>query len=258
MAKGNFLKTLRIGLLLVVLAGVGFGTLLTRQRVTSWEHPLWVAVYPINGDGSDAVDRYITNLDEETFEPIERFLKREAERYGISMRQPVEILLRDRLNELPPPPPRDGNVPAIMWWSLKLRWFAHRVRTDDDIPARIAMFVIYVEPTDEGRILHSLGLQEGLVGVVNAPAGESARNNVVIAHEMLHTLGASDKYVPGTMFPRHPDGLADPTRKPLYPQRRAEIMAGRIPVSANTVREPKGLNEVVVGQQTAQEIRWIR
>ena len=32
-------------------------------------------------------------------------------------------------------------------------------------------------------------------------------NNVVIAHELLHTVGATDKYDPVTDAPRIPDGL---------------------------------------------------
>ena len=43
---------------------------------------------------------------------------------------------------------------------------------------------------------HSTGLQKGMLGVVNAfaSADQEGSNAVVIAHELLHTFGATDKY----------------------------------------------------------------
>ena len=37
-------------------------------------------------------------------------------------------------------------------------------------------------------------------------------NNVIVAHEILHTFGATDKYDPATTQPRYPDGYAEPGR----------------------------------------------
>ncbi|MDH3553063.1 MAG: hypothetical protein OER22_10660, partial [Gammaproteobacteria bacterium] len=82
-------------------------------------------------------------------------------------------------------------------------------------------------------------------------------NNVIIAHEFLHTLGATDKYDPADGQPLAPDGLAEPERKPLYPQRYAEIMGGRIALAANDAVMPKSLKYTVIGPQTASEIRLI-
>jgi hypothetical protein len=80
---------------------------------------------------------------------------------------------------------------------------------------------------------------------------------VVIVHELLHTLGATDKYDPATSQPLFPEGYAEPDAKPLYPQRFAEIMAGRIAVSDDETEMPEGLARVVVGPETAREINWI-
>jgi hypothetical protein len=81
-------------------------------------------------------------------------------------------------------------------------------------------------------------------------------NNIVVAHEMLHTLGATDKYDPNTGAPLFPSGFAEPDRRPLYPQDEAEIMAGRRALSAQDAQMPAGLSDVVVGAATAAEIRW--
>ena len=50
---------------------------------------------------------------------------------------------------------------------------------------------------------------------------------MVIAHEFLHTVGATDKYDPATEQPQFPDGYGEPQRVPLVPTGEAEIMAGR-------------------------------
>ena len=58
----------------------------------------------------------------------------------------------------------------------------------------------------------SLGLSKGLVAIAHLYADDGARggNQVVIAHELLHTLGATDKYERATGQPLVPDGLGDP------------------------------------------------
>src|SRR5262249_43264658 len=110
------------------------------------------------------------------------------------------------------------------------------------------------------RLAHSIGLQKGLLGVVNAfaSAAMDAENNVVITHELLHTFGATDKYDPASNRPLFPEGYAQPTARPLYPQRKAEIMAGRIPINPEQAEAPRGLDEVVIGGRTAQEINWLK
>ena len=64
-------------------------------------------------------------------------------------------------------------------------------------------------------------------------------DDMVIAHELLHTLGATDKYDLRTNQPAHPDGFAEPDREPLYPQSFAELMGGRIPVSNTGVDDSR-------------------
>ncbi|MEM9056649.1 MAG: hypothetical protein AAGD86_04180 [Pseudomonadota bacterium] len=259
--RGNALRTLRIGALLGVLVFVALGAWQTKLRSTDWNDTLWVALYPINGDGSAATERYVTNLDVSKYAAVDSFMAREAKRYGVAIEQPVYPILAARVDELPPAPPPDGNVLKIIWWSLKLRYWAGRqdpgYETGPDPDIRI--FVVYHDPEVTERVPDSLGLEKGLIGVVNAWAGprETGANNVVIAHELLHTLGASDKYEPATSLPLHPDGFAEPDRDPLYPQRRAEIMGGRIPVSPDEATIPGSLRSTVVGPATATEINWI-
>ncbi len=121
------------------------------------------------------------------------------------------------------------------------------------------MFLLYFDPAQSKRLAHSTGLQKGLIGRVNvfASGNMAKQNNVVIAHEFLHTLGATDKYDPATNQPLYPEGYADPDLKPLLPQRYAEIMAGRIPLSQTEAETPASLDDALVGSKTAQEINWL-
>ncbi len=136
----------------------------------------------------------------------------------------------------------------------------HAANVPGRVPARIRIFVLYHDPSTLQSAPDSHGLQKGLIGVVHAFAepGMAGGNNIVIAHELMHTLGATDKYALGTGAPLYPSGFGDPERKPLYPQTRAEIMAGRRALSATEAEMPSSLRDVVVGSATAAEIRWTR
>lgn len=257
--KRSLLVRLRQGLLLYVLAMVALGAYLGRARSTDWNEPLVVAVYPVNGDGSAAASRYIDDLDADSFAAVESFFARETARYGVPIEAPIRFAVGTQQETAPPRPPARTNTLGVMAWSLKLRYYAWRVARSGGVAyPDVRLFVLYYDPQTNPVLDHSLGLQKGLIGVVNAFASrrERSRNAVVIAHEILHTLGASDKYDLATNQPRHPDGFAEPDRRPLYPQVRAEIMAGRMATSATEAVMPDSLRDVVLGQSTAAEIRW--
>ena len=257
--SGGMIKKFRIVILLYVLLMVALSAMWTQDRSTDWDAPLVVAIYPINGDGRVATTKYINKLDKETFTGIEEFFNREAERYQLTINKPVDIVLAKQINELPPKPPGNhASVPSIMVWSLKMRYWSWSI-DNYDRPKDIQVFVIYFDPEQSQRLAHSLGLQKGLIGVVNAFADKIMfkENNIVIAHEILHTVGASDKYDPRTNQPIFPVGFAEPDKEPSLPQKKAEIMAGRIPVDVNKTKSPKSLKKVLLGETTATEIRWL-
>ena len=253
-------RNIRILVLLLVLAAVALQQWLERTQTQSWRETLWVGIYPLNGDGSDTAQRYIDALTVKDFAPIETFLAREGHRYGVALDEPVHIELYPQRAELPPELAPGTGALRIAWWSLKLRWYAaHASAVPGRVPSRIRMFVSFHDPAALDHAPDSHGMQKGLVGVVHAFAARemTAANDVVIAHELLHTLGATDKYDLGDDQPLFPIGFADPQQQPIYPQQRAEIMAGRRPLSPQESEMPASLREVVVGPATALEIRWI-
>jgi hypothetical protein len=251
-------RAIRIAILLFVLFMVAVGTWLTQARSTDWNNSLWVKVYPINADGSAVVEDYIAGLNLDDFVDIEEFVGRETERYGKSLSQPLRMELGRPIREQPPSMGAEPSVVDVMLWSLKMRWWASQTAGDQDrITPDVRIFVRYHSPDNAFRLENSVGLQKGMVGIVNARASRrhAGGNNVIIAHEFLHTLGATDKYELSTGQPIAPDGLAEPDRQPLYPQRWAEIMGGRIALAPNDAVIPQNLKYVMVGPATAREIR---
>ena len=201
---------------------------------------------------------YFAALDLQRFKPIDRFFAREAERYHLQTDEPIKTRLRGELQVLPPRRPPDAGLIATALWSLRLRYWAWRVSGHVHEPEDIRMFVLYHDPALTPTVPHSLGLTKGLIGVVYAFAAPemNGANNVVIAHELLHTVGATDKYNPGDDSPRFPDGYGDPAQRPLYPQLTAELMAGRRMLAPDRWQQAESLDEVVIGPATALEIRW--
>jgi hypothetical protein len=257
--RGGTFRQLRILVLLIILLVVSVTTCETRYSSRHWRSPLYAAIYPIAADASPVTRAYVAALDSERFKPIDAFFAREAKRYGVELDDPVKTRLRPELRDIPPRRAPDASIPMTMLWSLQLRFWAWRVSGHAAEPEDIRMFVLYHDPALTPVVPHSLGLPQGLIGVVYAFATPDmdGTNDMVIAHELLHTVGATDKYDPGTDAPSFPDGYGDPRQVPLYPQAAAELKAGRRMLSASRWEEPRDLDEVVVGPATALEIGWL-
>jgi hypothetical protein len=252
-------RTVRIAALLLVLAAVALQQWLARVHTQSWHDTLWVGIYPLNADGSRTAQSYIEALTRADFVPIESFFAREAHRYGVRLDEPVHVELYPQGGELPPALAPDAGPLGIAWWSLRLRWFAaHAGSVPGRVPSRVRLFVLYHDPATLERAPDSHGLQKGLVGVVHgfAAGAMTGSNDIVIAHELMHTVGALDKYDPATGEPVYPSGYGDAAQQPLYPQAEAEIMAVRRALSERESEMPRSLRSVVAGPATALEIHW--
>jgi hypothetical protein len=250
-------KAVRISILLFVLFFVAVSTWLTQARSTDWNNSLWVKVYPINGDNSPESTKYIDDLTVRDFAGIETFRARETAKYSSSLSRPVRFELGQAIDQQPPELATQANALSMILWSLKMRWWANSITDDQDrIDPDVRIFVRYHKPDLDVVLENSVGFQKGMVGIVNGYASRRHRgtNNVIIAHEFLHTLGATDKYRPQDGQPIGPDGLAEPDRNPLFPQRYAEIMGGRIALAEDDAIIPKNLKYAVIGSLTAREI----
>jgi hypothetical protein len=252
-------RKIRITVLLLFLGIAAYSNWYDRLSTTDWDETLYIGVFPIDDAGNEVTHDYVASLNQDKVADVERFLNREARRYGIRIARAVRVDLYPPVKEKPPERASGSGMLQNMWWSLRLRMYARRaVRASGKPPPQIRIFVLYHDPSFTKSVPHSVGLQKGLVGVVHAFADRrmTRTNNVVIAHETLHTLGASDKYDPETLAPLFPIGYAEPEREPLHPQTLTEVMAGRYAVDSRTFEMPESLDDVLVGAATALEINW--
>jgi hypothetical protein len=252
-------RFLRITILLTVLVVVAGNQWLTGHRLGSWKKPLWITVYPVLASPDPEVRRYVQGLDVGSFKKVGDFLTRQAARHGRSLGEAAVFQLAQTLTALPPALPAESSGLKVAWWSLKMRWWTWRNGSQEGLaPDDIKIFVLYQAANPLGPMERSVGVKNGSYGLVNAVASRhmEAHNRIIITHELLHVLGATDKYDPYTGQPDAPDGLANPRQTPLYPQQQAEIMGGRIAVSDHRWRYPESLGSCVIGARTATEIGW--
>jgi hypothetical protein len=252
------LRRNRIAALLLVLLVVAVGTWLDRIQSTDWDGPLLVALYPVNADGSAAATDWIRASRAADTEALTVFFAEEAAANGLGLDRPLRFVVAPALVERPPELAAGAGVLGAIATSLKLRWWNLGVDDPPGPTPTIRLFLLYHDPARSPRVPHSAGLQKGMLGVVHlfAAGNMAGSNQVVIAHELLHTLGATDKYDFTNNQPRFPDGYAEPERSPRYPQAFAELMAGRIPDSPTESRTPESLDQILVGPLTAAEIGW--
>jgi hypothetical protein len=259
MAERTFLGTVRLALLLLVLFFVGVGAWLERSRSRDWDDTLRVTVYPIVQTSDPAVKTYARTLQAEDFVTIEEFFAEEAGDYGVPLEQPVRVRVSHAARTPPPALPDRPSMLTVALWSLHTRFYAARVAWDDPLPTPdIQVFALYAPLGRGSPRPDSVGLSKGLIAIAHLYGDPSAggSNAVVIAHEVLHTLGATDKYDLATGLPLVPIGLGEPERLPAFPQEFGEIMAGRIATGPRDATIAGSLDDMLVGPETAAEIGW--
>lgn len=252
-------RKIRIAVLLFVLATVIHRAWLQDQQL-QWRDTVHITLYPINVDGDSETARYISKLDATQFQPIADFLAQESQRYELGLSQPFQLRLGPVVEKLPPRPPHSGGIMQAILWSLHFRWWAWRHSPTTAMPADMQLYLLYHDPQQHDVLPHSTALNKGRLGMINVYAldGAEKQNAVVIAHELLHAVGATDKYDRANNLPIFPQGYAEPDKHPRYPQTLAEIMAGRVPLSSDEAVIPADLSQTLIGDKTAAEIGWLR
>ena len=254
-------RIFRILVLLTLFFILAFYAKTQKLKSRSWSTPLQVVIYPMNDDDSPVVEQYINQLNSDVFSEIDQFFQHEAEYYTLTVAQPTNTHLGKIIRNHPPVSPvPSASFAEIAWWGIKFRYWAFRNTPDDKSNLhRVRVFVHFHESGKGKELQHSLGLDKDLLAIVHAFASEEQeqQNNIVIAHELLHTVGATDKYNANNQ-PVFPDGYAEPNNIPLFPQIQAEIMAAKIPLSTSQSKMAKSLAQCIIGEKTAKEINWLQ
>lgn len=251
-------KKIRVTILSLILVYVCISSY--RDLNPNWDSETTIVVHPVNVQNDKFVDQYIKSLKPADFDKISEFLTQNATHYR-NKDTSIRIVLGSVLKT--PPPIVDEKVAANIFttalWSLKFKFYALWNMKSEDIGADSVMYLTYYYSKNVDHLERSTALQRGRIGLVNLYGEESmsSMNSVIIAHESLHTFGATDFYDLNTGIPIFPIGYADPNQKPLYPQKKAEIMGGYILLNEQDFTIPNGFDEVVLSRDTARYLKWV-
>lgn len=262
-ARHRRFRQIRIGALLALLVVVllfAYTDVRSRRQRNEWTDSLSVAVVLLE---EAPIDPAAIEVFRARVGALEMQLQNEEARYRSAALAPVhfEVFGPARVSREPPAPEGTGPLDLVRY-TWELRRYIHAVDSAMGIESGRFGSRVYTtirppigeEPTHvEGR--SELGGRIAQVRVeLDTDMADLAL--VVVTHELLHTLGATDKY-DTTGRTRFPEGLADPTRQPLLPQDRVEVMARNRPVGPGQEVVPTTLLELGVGPTTAREIGWL-
>jgi len=253
---------IRLALLLSVLAVVtlyAFHDMASRRERTSWRRTLDVALVLVE-DGEVADDAIaslrarVPVLEQRLSEEYRRYRPGGPAPFAFSMFGPVPLATRA------PRTVTDGFF-GLARHALEVFRFTRDVDARASVPARgfdARLYLVLRAPSSsEQSFVEGASEQGGRVGIALCDLGEDMADFAlfVAAHELFHTLSATDKY-DASGHTLVPEGLAEPERTPRFPQRYAELMARNRPLDSERELPPLSLDELRVGPYTAQEIGW--
>jgi hypothetical protein len=253
-------RVVRLGVLLMALVVTSFfavGNVRARQARKTWDHSLDIAIVLVGA----ADPRAVAKLKLRSEALGDKFTS-ELGRYRPGAPRPFRFVVFGPLAAPGPmPKPTSGGTLDV----FRFTWDSYLATRELNARAEItrsqfdSTMYVYIAPpaSDERASVEGLSDRNGRVGLVQVELDESMVDTAlfVIGHELLHTLGATDRY-DETGKTLIPSGFAEPNRVPLYPQRFAEVMARNRPLSPTLEVIPQSLDELLVGELTAQEIEW--
>jgi hypothetical protein len=231
-----------------------------RRARVAWQKPLRVALVLVTRQ--PVPEQTLELLTGRSFD-LERRLAREYSRYTGRAQAPIEIVVRGVAAdaEAPPSLAGDGVLDLVLHATRQWRWtkaIDSQARVEHGYDARV---YLVLKPARGLGPAFVEGESEygGRVGIAQADIAPDTIDFAlfVVAHELFHTLGATDKYDEAGLA-RFPNGFAEPARSALYPQPGAEVMARGVPIAPGSERPPETLEELYVGETTARELGWKR
>lgn len=234
-----------------------------RGARNEWQRPVEVAIVLVHVEGTTAAEDAAVQAFRDRASALRDRLSVEARRHG-AIAPPFQIKVHGPIDVTSPAPaPASDGLVDLARQAMNLRsWTSEadaRAGVDaDQFDTRI--YVAIRRPVSAAvSFVEGLSEQNGHVGTVSVDLDPSMADFAlfVVAHELFHTVGASDKY-DAAGHARDPEGLAEPSLSPRYPQRFAEIMARSRPVAPGREEVPDSLDQLAVGDLTAKEIGWTR
>ena len=230
-----------------------------RRTRKEWNRPLRVALVLVEREPVPAP--VLSALSARAFD-LERRLSHEYARHGGRPMEPFSIIVKGPVTAgADPPRATEQDLLSLARHSYALwQW----TRDLDDraqvewrgYDARVYL-VLKPAKADAAAFVEGESEAGGRIGVARADIDATMIDFAlfVAAHELFHTLGASDEY-DSSGHASFPGGFAEPQKSPLFPQQGAELMARNVPLSPISERSPDTLDELWIGDTTAREIGW--
>jgi hypothetical protein len=242
---------------LVVVVAYAIHDVRSRRARKAWDHTLRIAVVVLK---KGAVDDAAVGALRDRTPVLEARLEEELHRYKPGAPKPFSFVVQGPIDAMSAAPAvtSDGVVDlATHAWDL------HRWTNDADDRAKLEaaafdarIYVTAEPPNGKVHMVEGASEQGGRVGVVSIDLDAQAVvvdfALSVIAHELFHTLDATDKY-DSAGHASVPDGLAEPELGTS--QRFVELMARDRP-SGGAYQTLDTIDEIAVGPATAREIGW--
>ena len=275
------IRRVRQTLLILTLLVVTFWGLLTWRadhQTFAWTEPVSIAFVALLDDqrGSAGeeekshVRRFLSRSGRRhsTLSEAEEWIAGEYARWSGDATEKFDFYRRGPLELTTPPPDLPSASAGFFERWQKTRGFLKYFQELPDRPELqlgtydVYIFIYFYDLGDEQRReqfsqFDSIADRRSRIGVVFAPLDHRLDGNTcaVIAHELCHTLGASDKYdAEGSVYPQ---GFAEPNKSPLYPQDHAEIMALGRPISPGKDENVLRIADCIVGESSAREMNWV-
>lgn len=262
LARGFY--RLRVAVLLAVLGVVvlyALADVRRRRARNDWRRTLNAALVlvraqPVDGAGVEALRSRLGRMEQRLDQEMRRYRPTSAAPFRLALFGPVDS---------PGPPPAlatDGLLDLLRYNMTLERWCG---RVDRAAGLKAAgfdarVYVVVRPPVRRGHwTVEGVSQEHGRIGLVaiELDAGMADLALFVGVHELMHTLGATDKYDAWGQ-PLVPQGLAEPDLVPRYPQRFTELMARHRPLSPERNALPESIDDLRVGEATAREIGWLR
>lgn len=263
--RGTFFRV-RVALLLFVLFCVvayAVRDVRSRRARNDWQKTVDVALVLVEVRGTTPVEPAAVEALRGRTKALEARLALELRRHRPgSALEPFHFRIFGPVTADAPPPAPKGDGPidlAEQAFALR-RWLRDvdpRAGVDPDHHDTRVYLSVRRPASAERMQIEGMSEAGGRVGTVEVELDASMADLAlfVATHELMHTLGATDKY-DASGNARAPEGLADPAKVPLYPQAFAEIMTRARPLSPTSGVVPESIEELAVGRETAREIGW--
>jgi len=233
----------------------------TRRARNEWSTPIRVGLVLVR---HGAVDERALSILRQRVPALQERLTAEFRRYQPERTAPmIELVPYGPVTMSEETPSESG---ASLWSravdTYRLWRYTSRIDRAAEVPTHTLDSRIYVvagAARGARNFVEGFSEAHGRVGVARVDLSLDTVDLAlfVAAHELLHTLGATDKYDDQGRTLR-PFGLPDPDLAPELPQLSAEIMARNRVVSRTSETPPSSLDELSVGRWTAEEIGWTR